>query len=46
MASNGRWRDARFADVWDALVQSGSAANFAQDIESDAMYLAEPSRGT
>jgi Zinc knuckle len=26
-------------DAWDALVQSGSAANFAQRIESDAMYL-------
>lgn len=29
-------------DAWDALVQTGSAANFAQRIESDAMYL-EPS---
>lgn len=26
-------------DAWDALVQTNSAANFAQRIESDAMYL-------
>ena len=26
-------------DAWDALVQTGSAANFAQRIEADAMYL-------